>query len=86
MILRRALAVKPNAEAFVRPCRKVVLSFCEKGGSSAGLRAFLSSPSLFRQMAQRNSAVEMVVMLRPNKHPHVTGIYGAHSLLVGELD
>ena len=77
MILRRALAVKPRSEAFVKPCRKVVLSYCEKGGSSAGLRNFLASEGRFKRLAERHAEVEMVVMVRPNKHPHVTGIFGA---------
>jgi len=58
---------------FVQQCRKVVLRYCEHGGSSAGMTSFLRTRLL--RFAKQNPSVEVVVAPRPGHHPYIRSHY-----------
>ncbi|KAF3928924.1 hypothetical protein AA313_de0204533 [Arthrobotrys entomopaga] len=59
--------------AFILQCKRLEFNFCEMGGSSRGMKAFLKHR--FAEFARQNPQVEMVVAPRPHKHPIIRGVY-----------
>lgn len=55
-------------------CHKIVLSYCDKMASSAGLRDFLTYS--VADFARAHPSVEFVVQPNPHKQPLVRGLYG----------
>lgn len=64
----------PSSAAFVLPCRKLVLEYCEVWGSNRGMRDFVASEAV--RLAERYPGVEMVIKRVENRHPHLRGNYG----------
>lgn len=61
---------------FHRPCKKIVLDYCETWGSSEGMRSFIQSEKAGpASIAERHPEVEVVVRRRPFKHPVLRGLY-----------
>lgn len=54
--------------------RKLSVYFCDFGGSSAGIRDAMGSPSL-KQFMSDNPHIEFNFILKRNHHPFVTGAY-----------
>ncbi len=61
--------------AFILQCKRLTFSYCDWGGSSRGMLAFLRSPNGFRQTARQHPQVEMVVQRRKGRHPLLLGEY-----------
>lgn len=70
---RYSVARNGATEAFIHPCRKVLIQYCNWGGSSGGLRNFLVSNKL-DNWARRYPQIEFEVVRRSG-HPVVTGWY-----------
>lgn len=58
--------------SFVQPCTKIVLRYCNWGGSSRGMRQLLRED--IRKVAAENPKVEFVVE-KKSGHPIVQGFY-----------
>lgn len=59
--------------AFILPCKRVTISYCNFGGSSAGVRDFLRLR--LGKFAQQYPSVEFHVLEKPGKHPVLFGNY-----------
>ncbi|KAM3329478.1 hypothetical protein ACQJBY_026502 [Aegilops geniculata] len=59
--------------------QKLVVNFCDWGGSSKGIRAFMEShlPAL----KEKNPQLEVVTQLVRGQHPNLKGIYIKHCSL-----
>jgi hypothetical protein len=53
----------------------LVLKYCRAGGSSKGIREYLSSPK-FLDYVKQNPAVTFSVEARNSRHPVLIGEYG----------
>ncbi|KAI3652380.1 hypothetical protein MP228_002705 [Amoeboaphelidium protococcarum] len=58
---------------YVNPLQKVVVQYCDLGGSSAGMREFILTR--LPQWAKKNPHVEVIVQPRPFHHPHLRATY-----------
>ena len=77
-LLRASLGATRPANGFTsfrRPCKKVVLEYCEQWASNDGMRRFIGSRIGVERIANDNPSVEVVVKKRPYKHPIVRGLY-----------
>ncbi|EPS44562.1 hypothetical protein H072_1453 [Dactylellina haptotyla CBS 200.50] len=59
--------------AFILQCKRLEFNFCDVGGSSRGMKAFLKTR--LSAFAKENPQVEIVVAPRPHKHPIIRGVY-----------
>jgi len=59
--------------AFILQCKRLEFFYCDKGGSSSGIKAFLQHN--LSDFAKQNPSVEMVVAPRPHRHPIIRGVY-----------
>jgi len=64
--------------AFVFPCRKVTITYCNFGGSSQGMRDFLRLR--LKSLAQTYPQVEFRILEKPGSHPVIKGEYNANEL------
>ena len=60
--------------AFILPCKRLSLHYCDWAGSSRGMNAYLTS-SLFPSLARQNPSIEIQVSPRPNRHPTLIAQY-----------
>lgn len=60
--------------AFLLPCRRLDLHYCDHWGSSLGMNHFLSSPLLPR-LTTSHPSTEFRVSPRPNHHPVLKATY-----------
>lgn len=67
------LVARNGVGAFVRPCQRITLGFSNWGGSSVGMRKFLTSD--LKQIAAEFPEIEFTVTERPSAHPIVRGEY-----------
>ncbi len=58
----------------VQQLKKVVINFCDFGGSSRGVRSIIDNKQLF-SFATQNPQVDFVVMVNRGKHPFIKGEY-----------
>ncbi|WFD06219.1 39S ribosomal protein L51, mitochondrial [Malassezia vespertilionis] len=76
-ILRHALTTQPQPSgarsAFVLPCRKLVIEYCESQVGSKGTRDYLLQHAA--NMARTYSGVEFVVTPRPQRQPLARSFY-----------
>mgnify|MGYP002037958893 CR=1 FL=1 len=54
-------------------CRRMVLSYCERGGSSKGVRNFLET--MLVPFAEHNPQISIQVAIRPHRYPQVVAEY-----------
>ena len=59
--------------AFVLPCKRITISYCNFGGSSTGIRDFLRLR--LASFAKQYPEVEFRVLEKPGKHPVLKGEY-----------
>ncbi|KAI1164255.1 thioredoxin-like protein [Nemania serpens] len=59
--------------AFILQCTKMDVHYCNQGGSSRGMNAFIKSQ--LARFASLNPQIEFVVSPRPRKHPVLIGHY-----------
>ncbi|KAJ6814369.1 54S ribosomal protein L51, mitochondrial isoform X2 [Iris pallida] len=57
--------------------QKLVVSYCDWGGSSRGIRAFMESH--LRAFKEKNPQLEVVEELIRGQHPHLKGLYKNHN-------
>lgn len=73
-IILGALSNNGVSNTFILPLQKLVVQYCDWGGSSKGMREFILSD--LAVWAKRNPQVEVVVQPTPRKHPFIRGFYG----------
>ncbi|EEB06260.2 ribosomal protein subunit L51 [Schizosaccharomyces japonicus yFS275] len=59
--------------AFLRPCKRIDFYYCNWGGSSEGMKEFLSRK--LEVFAKENGDIEFHVIHRPNQHPSIKSYY-----------
>ncbi|KEF53523.1 uncharacterized protein A1O9_10498 [Exophiala aquamarina CBS 119918] len=72
--LKTVATARNGVGAFILQCRRLDLHYCNQGGSSEGMKSFLSSPMLARFTAQYPQT-EFRVSPRPTKHPVMRAYY-----------
>ncbi|CAL9727594.1 large ribosomal subunit protein mL43 [Monosporozyma unispora] len=70
---RFSIARNGYGESFIHPCRKIIIQYCNWGGSSQGIRDFLVSERL-NGIASRHKQIEFEV-IKKSGHPVITGFY-----------
>ncbi|RMZ89385.1 hypothetical protein DV736_g3388, partial [Chaetothyriales sp. CBS 134916] len=60
--------------AFLLPCRRLDLHYCDWAGSSRGMNAFLGSP-LLSSLTAAYPGVEFRISPRPHRHPVLRAYY-----------
>lgn len=58
---------------FVLPCKKILITYCNFGGSSVGMRDFLRSR--LKGFASQYPEIEFQVLEKPGFHPVIKGFY-----------
>jgi len=58
----------------VQQLKYMRLYFCDYGGSSAGVRAFIQSDNLVNFINQ-NEHIKLEIFMRRNHHPYVSSTY-----------
>ena len=72
-VLQQVSKARNGVGAFVLPCKRITMTYCNFGGSSAGMRDFLRMR--LAKFAQQHPGVEIRVLEKPGKHPVITGEY-----------
>jgi large subunit ribosomal protein L43 len=73
--------------AFILQCKRMEFTFCNRGGSSIGMRKYIER--FLPEFAYKHPGIEIIVAPRPNHHPAVTGFYingGSKPVCVRNLD
>ncbi|RKP39374.1 hypothetical protein BJ085DRAFT_14748 [Dimargaris cristalligena] len=73
-IHRKPAPFRNGVGAFVYPCRKLVLNYCERSGSSRGMLEYLMSGRL-QNWAKEHPQVEVHVQPAPSRHPQIKGFF-----------
>ncbi|KAJ5312597.1 hypothetical protein PENANT_c007G06114 [Penicillium antarcticum] len=71
--IRTATTAQNGAGAFILQCKRLDFHFCNSGGSSRGMVAFLQNN--LKAFARQNPQIEIRVSPRPQKHPLIKGLY-----------
>ncbi|PSK44234.1 54S ribosomal protein L51, mitochondrial [Elsinoe australis] len=70
----RSVAQSQNGVgAFILQCKQLNFHYCNFGGSSKGMKSFLTHT--LPQFAKANPGIEINISPRPNKHPVIIGRY-----------
>ncbi|PNS19361.1 hypothetical protein CAC42_2538 [Sphaceloma murrayae] len=70
----RSVAQSQNGVgAFILQCKQLNFHYCNFGGSSKGMKSFLTHS--LGQFAKANPSIEINISPRPNKHPVIIGKY-----------
>ncbi|GMM32053.1 mitochondrial 54S ribosomal protein [Martiniozyma asiatica (nom. inval.)] len=77
-ILPQVTQARNGVGAFVYPCKRVTLTYCNFGGSSAGMREFLRLR--LKGFAAQYPEVEFRVLEKTGKHPVLKGEYSREDL------
>ncbi|CAG98167.1 Mrpl51 [Kluyveromyces lactis] len=72
-VLRQTSIARNGVGAFVLPCKKITLQYCNWGGSSQGLRDFLTSNRMI-QWAEKYPTIQFEIV-RKSGHPVIKGDY-----------
>lgn len=72
-VLSQVSRARNGVGAFVVPCKRVTLTYCNFGGSSEGMRTFLRQK--LQTVASANPGVEFKVVHKPGSHPVISGEY-----------
>lgn len=75
-VLHNSVA-RNGVASFILPCYKVQLNFCNWGGSSQGMREFLTSDK-FTQIAREYPQVQFEI-IKKSGHPVLKGFYGSNN-------
>ena len=67
-------AARNGVGAFILPCRRLDLHYCDWAGSSRGLNTFLQSP-LLEKLTKQYPQTEFRVSPRPHRHPVLKAYY-----------
>lgn len=74
-VLKQVSRARNGVGAFVLPCKRITLTYCNFGGSSSGMRDFLKHK--LSKVAERYPEIEFKVMEKPGQHPVLFGEYAS---------
>ncbi|SCW01328.1 LAFE_0D10154g1_1 [Lachancea fermentati] len=72
-VLKQSSIARNGVGAFIFPCKKITLQYCNWGGSSQGVRDFLTSKRL-NLIAQKYPFIQFEVV-KKSGHPLIRGHY-----------
>jgi large subunit ribosomal protein L43 len=72
--IKAVAAARNGVGAFILPCRRLDLHYCDWAGSSRGLNTFLQSP-LLEKLTKQYPQTEFRVSPRPHRHPVLKAYY-----------
>ncbi|GME73485.1 unnamed protein product [[Candida] boidinii] len=72
-IIPQVSKARNGVGAFVLPCKRITLQYCNWGGSSQGMRDFLRLR--LKPFANSHPEVEFKVLQKPGFHPIIKGEY-----------
>lgn len=74
-VMRQVSRARNGVGAFVLPCKRITLSYCNFGGSSSGMRDFLRHK--LSKVAKQYPQIEFKVNEKPGQHPVLFGEYAS---------
>ncbi|AWU74949.1 hypothetical protein CAS74_003310 [Pichia kudriavzevii] len=83
-VLQQVSRSRNGVGAFVLPCKRITLQYCNFGGSSEGMRDFLRQR--LPKFAARHPEIEFRVVEKPGKHPIVKGEYSTPNANVNNYE
>lgn len=72
-VLQQVSRARNGVGAFVLPCKRITITYCNFGGSSSGIRDFLRQR--LPNFAEKYPEVEFRILEKPGKHPVLKGEY-----------
>ena len=72
--IRTVATARNGLGAFILPCRRLDLHYCDFYASSKGMNSFLSS-SLLQSLTTTHPSCEFRISPRPNRHPILKAYY-----------
>lgn len=72
-VIQQISRARNGVGAFVLPCKRITLSYCNFGGSSKGMRDFLRLR--LEKISKQYPQVEFKVLEKPGSHPVLKGEY-----------
>ncbi|KAG7808560.1 hypothetical protein KL921_003642 [Ogataea angusta] len=72
-ILQQVSKARNGVGAFVHPCRKIIITYCNFGGSSKGTRDFLRMR--LKTFAQQYPQIQFHILQKPGFHPVLRAQY-----------
>lgn len=70
---RFSIARNGYGDNFIHPCKKIIIQYCNWGGSSQGIRQFLTTDKL-NNIASKHQQIEFEIV-KKSGHPVITGWY-----------
>lgn len=74
-VMRQVSRARNGVGAFVLPCKRITLTYCNFGGSSVGMRDFLRHK--LDKIAKAHPEIEFKVVEKPGQHPVLFGEYAS---------
>ncbi|KAK3213718.1 hypothetical protein GRF29_28g708044 [Pseudopithomyces chartarum] len=71
--IQKVATAQNGVGAFILPCKRITLRYCDWAGSSRGMNAYLKTQ--FGLFAKRNPQVEFQVYRKHNQDPVITAYY-----------
>ncbi|KAF9736728.1 hypothetical protein PMIN02_001604 [Paraphaeosphaeria minitans] len=71
--IQKVATAQNGVGAFILPCKRITLRYCDWAGSSKGMNAYLKTQLGF--FAKRNPQIEIQVYKKANDHPAITAYY-----------
>lgn len=81
--LQQVSRARNGVGAFVLPCKRITITYCNFGGSSAGMREFLRLR--LSNFAKSYPEVEFRVLEKPGKHPVLKGEYATPNTQTNQI-
>ncbi|KAJ4356612.1 39S ribosomal protein L51, mitochondrial [Didymosphaeria variabile] len=71
--IQKVATAQNGVGAFILPCKRITLRYCDWAGSSKGMNAYLKTQ--LGVFAKRNPQIEIQVYKKHNHHPVITANY-----------
>lgn len=80
--LKQVSRARNGVGAFVLPCKRITITYCNFGGSSSGMRDFLRQR--LPKFASEYPEVEFKILEKPGKHPVLKGEYTTPNTFIAD--